>query len=65
MPAGTFDAFVVRVTEQGQLENRFLEERAVWLAAGSHAPLRMQRRTTRGIGTDTPDWEATSISVPR
>jgi hypothetical protein len=66
VPAGTFDAWVVRLTERGMSGNSFLGERAVWLDAATLRPLRTAVRLHQGRYSQPPiEWEATGFSATR
>ena len=60
VPAGTFDAWVVRITETGFAANSHLSERDYWMANGIWAPVKLEVRLKRGT-TQLRSWEATSV----
>ncbi|WP_372622871.1 hypothetical protein [Falsiroseomonas sp.] len=61
VPAGSYDAFVVKLTESGISDNMALVERAAWIVPDSFHPVRVTHRLTRGLDAGNVDWEATRI----
>lgn len=67
VPAGSYDTFVVRISQRGQFNNVYHEESAVWLTADRYVPIRVTRRLVNGVEGPSPvrDWEAVNVSIAR
>jgi hypothetical protein len=60
VPAGSYEAAVVRVKESGMAGNTYRGERVVWLQPEINRPLRVMHRVFSGVGSGV-DWEATGF----
>lgn len=63
VPAGTFDAWVVQITETGFGSNQHKSERSYWFDRASNAPVKLEVNLIRGI-TQLRSWEAKAVIRP-
>lgn len=66
VPAGMFDAWAIRVTEQGSAGNPYLAESTWYLDSATWVPVKFDRRVLRGDPfAGEQGWEAVSLTRGR